>query len=199
MPLTPVIVAVSSPAEAGTSGPEVVLTPHHPYWGLRAGDEIGRLAAALGDLFVAAAHVGSTAVPGLRARPSLDLAVVVPDLAALDAHADTVGALGYVWRGEHGVAGRRYATFDHQRTLARMFNVQFVAPDSALLERLLALRDYLRAMPGEAAAYDQIKSAAAAAHPHDVAAYAAAKSAWLEACEARALAWRHGEAAAKAG
>lgn len=199
MPLTPIIVAPSSPAEAGVPGPEVALAPHHPYWGLRAADEIGRMAGALDDLFVSAAHVGATAVPSLSARPSLDLVVVVRDLGDLDARADTVRELGYVWRGAHGLADRRYATLDHPRTLARAFNVQFVAPDSDLLARLLALRDYLRAVPGEAAAYEQVKSAAAAAHPHDAAAYAAAKAAWLDACEGRALAWRRGDLAIKAG
>jgi GrpB-like predicted nucleotidyltransferase (UPF0157 family) len=200
VPYSPHIVTAAPPSDPGASAPdvmpEVVLVPHHPYWGLRAADEIGRLAGALDALFVSAAHVGSTAVPSLSARAAIDLVVVVNSLADLDALAATVRDLGYVWRGDHGVAGRRYATLDHPRTLARVFNVQFVEPGSDLLERLVALRDYLRAVPGEAAAYAQVKSAAAAAYPRDPAAYAAAKAAWLDAGEVRALAWRRGEAAA---
>jgi GrpB-like predicted nucleotidyltransferase (UPF0157 family) len=200
MPFSPHIVTASSPSEPSAASPEVVpevvLVPHHPYWGLRAADEIGRLAGALDALFVSAAHVGSTAVPSLSARASLDLVVVVNSLADLDALADTVRDLGYVWRGDHGVPDRRYATLDHPRTLARVFNVQFVEPGSRLLDGLVALRDYLRAAPGEAAAYEQVKSAAAAAHPHDPAAYAVAKAAWLDACEVRALDWRRGASTA---
>src|SRR5262245_31014474 len=91
---------------------KVHLAPHDPAWARQAADESARLAAAIGDTLVEIEHVGSTAIPGIAAKPIIDLQPVVRSLASFDARRRQLEALGYQWRGEFGLPGRRYCTLD---------------------------------------------------------------------------------------
>src|SRR5690348_16655931 len=86
----------------------VELWPHDPAWAGLAEAESARLAGVLGDNLLTVHHIGSTAIAGIRAKPIVDLLPVVRDLAALDAKEAEMVALGYVWRGEFGLPGRRF-------------------------------------------------------------------------------------------
>jgi GrpB-like predicted nucleotidyltransferase (UPF0157 family) len=165
----------------------VELVPHDPAWATLAAAESARLAAAIGETLIGIDHVGSTAIPGIAAKPVVDLMPVVRDLAALDARQPQVESLGYVWRGEFGIPGRRYCVREERGR--RLFHVHCYASGRPEITRHLAFRDYLIAHPNEARAYEAQKRAAAAAHPGDMLAYSDAKSDWIKACIARAMAW----------
>jgi GrpB-like predicted nucleotidyltransferase (UPF0157 family) len=167
---------------------QVELCPHDPRWAHLATEEARRLADALGDNLIDVQHIGSTAIPGIKAKPTIDLMPRVRTLSALDAQADAITALGYRWRGEFGIPGRRYFSRNHADG-RRAFNVHAFQYDCAEIDRHLAFRDYLRAHPEDARAYEAEKERAAALHPDDVLAYNDAKSDWIKACEQRALAW----------
>jgi GrpB-like predicted nucleotidyltransferase (UPF0157 family) len=167
----------------------IELVPNDPGWSAIACAEIGRLKEALGDLIVEAHHIGSTAIPGIRAKPIVDLMPVVSNLSGLDADADKVVALGYEWRGEYGIAGRRYCPLSDPQTGKRLFHVHFFVQGGSEIRRHLAFRDYLRRHAGEARAYEAQKLAAAALHPDDGTAYTDAKAPWIKDCLVRALAW----------
>jgi len=167
----------------------IELVPHDPQWPAMAAAEAQRIADALGDNLVDAQHIGSTAVAGLKAKPIVDLLPRVRSLPVLDAQADRMRELGYRWRGEFGIPGRRYCTRDDPSTGRRLFNVHVFQRDAAEIARHLAFRDYLRAHAPEVQAYELEKQRAAALHPNDVLAYNDAKSPWIKACELRALAW----------
>jgi GrpB-like predicted nucleotidyltransferase (UPF0157 family) len=163
----------------------VDLQPYDPAWIGIARQEADRLAAALGDNLIRIEHVGSTAIPGICAKPTIDL---MPIVRSIDVNGDSIRALGYEWRGEFGLPGRRYCTLTEMGK--RLFNVHIFQDGSPHAVRMLAFRDYLRAYPEEARAYEAAKKAAAAQHPSDSLAYNGAKSHWLQACERRALAWK---------
>jgi GrpB-like predicted nucleotidyltransferase (UPF0157 family) len=66
------------------------------------------LSRVLGELAVEIHHIGSTAVPGLVAKPIIDILVEVHDMAALDRLNPAMEAIGYDCMGEYGIPGRRY-------------------------------------------------------------------------------------------
>lgn len=168
----------------------VVLAPHDPAWAGTASAESARIAEAMGDIFMRIEHIGSTAIPGIAAKPTIDLMPVVRDLDELDARRADIEALGYLWRGEFGIPGRRYCVLE--RDGKRLFHVHFFAAGNANIARQTAFRDYLRAHREEALAYEAIKREAADAHPADSMAYNDHKSDWIRACQERALAWARG-------
>lgn len=165
----------------------VHIVDHDPQWAVRAGG-YARLIAGLGDVVLSVHHVGSTAVPGLVAKPVIDMMVVVRDIAELDRRKGEVEALGLGWHGEFGVDGRRFCTLDSAEGL-RVANVHFYGEDSEHPRRHIAFRDYLAAFPEVAAAYAAEKRRAAEIQPGDSVAYSAEKNAWIRKVELDALEW----------
>jgi GrpB-like predicted nucleotidyltransferase (UPF0157 family) len=166
----------------------IELRAHDPSWAAIAARETARLRDALGEALVLVHHIGSTSIPGIRAKPIVDLLPLVTSLAEVDRHQLDVEALGYEWRGELGIAGRRYCVLVGPDD-KRIAQLHIFAAGDETVARHLQFRDYLRAHADEAAAYEREKIRAAALHPHDVNAYNGEKSAWIRACEERAAAW----------
>ncbi len=164
----------------------VHFTDYDPDWPRQAQERIARL-RVLEPVLVAAHHIGSTSVPGMIAKPIIDLMLLVTDLEALDRERNAVEALGYRWHGEVGIPGRRYCTRDVGER--RMAQLHFFVMGSRDAHRHLAFRDYLRAHPGAASAYAAVKRRAREQHPNDSHAYGAAKKPWIDQTEAQALAW----------
>lgn len=166
----------------------VELAAHDPAWAAKAAAEIERLRAVLGNVVVEAHHIGSTAIPDIMAKPIVDLMLVVRSLAAIDGCEMTVRGLGYNWRGEFGIPGRRFCSLD-DATGKRVLHCHFYAAGNSEIEANVAFRDYMRAHADEARAYQGEKIRAAALHPDDRTAYTNEKAAWVSAKRAQALAW----------
>jgi GrpB-like predicted nucleotidyltransferase (UPF0157 family) len=166
---------------------KVELLPHDPTWAAQAAAESARLAQAIGPTLIRIEHVGSTSIPGIRAKPTIDLQPIVRSLAELDARQPDIEALGYIWRGEFGIPGRRYCV--REKDGRRLFHVHCHQDGHPEIARTLVFRDYLRAHPDEAKTYEVLKIACAAAHPDDTLAYSKAKSDWITASITRAEAW----------
>ncbi|MEN5230270.1 GrpB family protein [Brevundimonas naejangsanensis] len=167
----------------------VELELHDPAWPEQAERETARLYQAFGPALKTVHHIGSTAIPGIAAKPVLDLMPVAGDLSNLDDRRAAIEALGYEWWGEYGLPGRRYLTLSDPATGRRLVQVHAYAEGSREITRHLAFRDYLRANPAIAADYDAEKARCRAAHPDDSHAYGDCKSNWVQAIEADALNW----------
>jgi GrpB-like predicted nucleotidyltransferase (UPF0157 family) len=165
----------------------VELVEHSPEWTKTAEARAAALRPAIGDNLVAIHHIGSTAIPGIKAKPVIDLLPLVKDLAALDARQKHVEALGYESRGEFGLPGRRYFCMSSNGT--RLVNVHCYEEGNPGIARHLAFRDYLRAHPMVAKEYEMEKIRAAALHPDDVLSYNDAKNDWIKETERKAMAW----------
>ena len=165
----------------------VILAAHNPEWPRIADAHAERL-RVLGPNLVAVHHVGSTAVPGLIAKPIIDLMPVVDSLASLDEQRQSIKAQGYRWHGEFGIPGRRYCTLADEAGV-RAVQLHFFKADSPHVERHIAFRDYLRAHPEEANAYAIEKRRAQNLHPANSHAYADEKGKWIRAAETKALFW----------
>jgi GrpB-like predicted nucleotidyltransferase (UPF0157 family) len=136
-----------------------------------------RLAAALGELAVAIEHVGSTAVPGLAAKPILDADVIVAKRDDVAAAVERLEAIGYRHQGVLGIEGRE--AFDWPPGEDR-HHVYVLAAGTAELERHLRFRDRLRVDPIAARAYAELKRDLALRHPTDRIAYGDGKSEFVE-------------------
>jgi GrpB-like predicted nucleotidyltransferase (UPF0157 family) len=95
--------------------------------------------------------------------------------------------LGWRWRGENGVAGRRYLTRDDPATGERAAHLHVHATGDPMIAWQLAFRDRLRAEPAAAAAYLREKRRCAGLHPDDSGAYAACKKAVTDGMAAEAM------------
>ncbi len=127
-------------------------------------------------------------MPGLAAKPIIDLMPLVTSLSDLDRQRPEIETLGYVWHGELGIPERRYCTLSDELG-NRIVQLHFFAANSPHVTRHLAFRDYLRAHPEEMKAYEKEKRRARDLYPDDSHAYTDEKAAWIRATEAKALAW----------
>jgi len=168
----------------------VELVPHRGEWAEMARAEAARLRDAIGtDIIVDIHHIGSTAIPGIHAKPTIDLMPLVTSHRELDRREQALYALGYEWRGEFGISGRRFLTVMGGEPRKRLFNVHCFESALSDVDRHLAFRDYMRAHPERAKAYEAEKFRARDLHPHDTLAYSQEKGAWIVAAEREALAW----------
>lgn len=164
----------------------VELRQHDPSWAESARREAARLVTAAGQLIVMVHHIGSTAIPGIRAKPILDLMPVVLSHAEFDNARLIVEGLGYVWWGEYGLPGRRYCTLDDPLNGRRNVQLHCYQLGSSEIVRHLAFRDYLRARPDLAREYDAEKCRCRDLHPLDSYAYSDCKNGWIRRIEAEA-------------
>jgi GrpB-like predicted nucleotidyltransferase (UPF0157 family) len=167
---------------------DVQLHSYDPQWAESARIESNALVATMEPTVLSVHHIGSTAIPGILARPILDLMPVVSSLAALDSRRATIESLGYEWWGELGLPGRRYCTKTDPLTARRLVQLHCYVQGSSEIVRHLAFRDYLRLYPALAAIYEREKVHCYTLHPDDSHAYGDCKAAWIREVEAEALA-----------
>ncbi|MDI7660721.1 GrpB family protein [Cronobacter universalis] len=166
---------------------QIALEPYNPAWTAQFVAEEKRVREALGDVALAVHHIGSTSVPGLTAKPVIDMLVEVSSLKALDALNSAMQALGYTPRGEYGIPGRRY--FIKGETVRTHHLHAFIAA-SEQVTRHLAFRDYLRRHDDAAREYAQIKFAAARDSGFQSDLYSQLKDDFIARVEQQALAQR---------
>jgi GrpB-like predicted nucleotidyltransferase (UPF0157 family) len=154
--------------------------------------EAARLRSALALIALRIDHNGSTAVPGLAAKPVIDIQVSVASLVPLSAYGDPLRALGYTHLPHPDDA---FCPFFHRPAgWPHTHHVHVVEHGGAEERRTLAFRDYLRAHADAAREYEALKRALASQYAADDAdareAYARAKTEFVEGIIARALASR---------
>jgi GrpB-like predicted nucleotidyltransferase (UPF0157 family) len=143
-----------------------------------------RATAALGDLVLSVEHVGSTSVPGLAAKPVIDLDVVVrPE--DVERAIQRLAGIGYVHRGELGIPGRH--AFRPPPGEAKHHLYLCMAGSAGLRDHLL-FRDHLRAHSDVTREYADLKRGLAEAHGADRDGYQQAKRAFIDAVTRRAAA-----------
>lgn len=169
----------------------VIISDYDPAWPELFARERPVLETALGNCVEMIEHVGSTAVPGLAAKPVIDVLVGVGDISSVDQCADAMRAAGYEALGENGLPGRRYF---RKRNAAgeRQFHVHAYACDSDAFHRHLVFRDYLRAHPERATEYGAFKRRLAGQNLPDRASYVSGKADLVAQIEDEALAWSRG-------
>ena len=153
----------------------VVIADYDPAWPARYGALRARITPALGELAAAIEHVGSTSVPGLAAKPTIDLVVRLHSAGDLKEAIARLAQLGYEHEGDLGIAGREafatppgYSTHDH--------HLYVCLPEWGGYDDQIAFRDYLRSHRRTMLAYAGLKRALALEHGRNRAAYTDAKT-----------------------
>jgi GrpB-like predicted nucleotidyltransferase (UPF0157 family)/ribosomal protein S18 acetylase RimI-like enzyme len=170
----------------------VEVAPYDAQWPARFAHEAAAVRAALGDAVVAIEHVGSTSVPGLAAKPVIDMMPLLRDIRDANKGIAAMAASGYIPRGEFGLPGRSY--FVKGSAHARLVHCHAYAFDHPEVERHLAFRDYLRTHAAARRAYAALKIELAQKHPTDIVAYMDGKDGLIKQLEAEALRWRRAKA-----
>ena len=160
----------------------IVLAEYDPAWPQLFAREAERIRAALGDELVALEHIGSTSVPGLAAKPRIDMLLIVPNSADEPGYVPAMEAAGYTLRI------REPEWYEH-----RVFNgpdtdvnIHVFSPGCPEVTRMLRFRDWLRSHPADRQLYEQTKRRLAQQEWTYVQNYADAKTAVVEEILARA-------------
>lgn len=157
----------------------VVVQPYDANWAQAFKAIEAELKAALGDLALSIEHVGSTSVPGLWAKPIIDIDAVIRDRSLLGDAIQALGRIGYRHEGDLGIPGREAFCYEGKQHLMK-HHLYVCAEASGELKRHIAFRDYLRAHSAAVSEYSRVKREAAALYPHDIDSYIAHKSPFIE-------------------
>ncbi|MBN1458737.1 MAG: GrpB family protein [Armatimonadetes bacterium] len=156
----------------------VRLVPYEPAWAEMFREEEARLRTTLGDHVVRIEHVGSTSVPGLHAKPILDIVLAVRDMSQVTTFEQAVAPLGYLHKADNDMPGRLYFVkrlADDRST--HHLNITELGTDCWFSH--VAFRDYLRACRESMEEYRELKQELAREHPQDRPAYLAAKEPFI--------------------
>ncbi len=188
-PISDAALAAVTVGDLVVHGATISLAPYDPAWPARFEHEAARVRGALGDRVRLLEHVGSTSVPGLSAKPVIDMVLAVPDSGDEPGYVPDLEAAGYVLRI------REPDWFEH-----RLFkgpdtdiNLHTFTEGCVEIDRMVRFRDWLRTHDDDRDLYERTKQELAAREWRFVQHYADAKSQVVEAINARA------EAAADVG
>ena len=156
----------------GLAAGAVRVVAYDPRWPALFAVERQRIRACCGALPLRLEHVGGTSIPGLCAKPVLDIVAGRPRGAPLPDYVAALQQAGYLHRGEQGVAGREF----FRRGEPRAYHVHLVEEGGPLWCDYLAFRDYLSCDAAAARDFAAFKRALAERFPRDRAAYITAKS-----------------------
>lgn len=163
------------PQELWLASEKIVLVDHQPQWLIDAATECRRIAQACGSVVLRVEHIGSTSVPGLAAKPILDLMPLVKRFEDGFTCVEAMRRLGYWYAGEFGIAGRNLFVKGSPRT----HHVHMLVEGSKEAVRHMAVRDVLRARPDLAARYETLKTELATRFGDDRDGYAKAKGEFM--------------------
>jgi GrpB-like predicted nucleotidyltransferase (UPF0157 family) len=155
----------------------VEIEDYDPRWPEVFADIRDQISSTLSGLAQRIEHVGSTAVPGLAAKPIIDLIVVINTCEDLHAVIRNLEATGYHHEGDLGLPGREAFTTAPDMSAHHLY---VCADDDLHLARQLLFRDFLRTHPATAAAYARLKRSLARQYRYDRSAYTDAKSTFIE-------------------
>ena len=161
----------------GLASGTVTVVPYDDRW-IGLFDEASlEIANALGSAILAVHHVGSTSVPGLHAKPILDILVSIPAFPRGLALVPRLASLGYEFRSAEEIPDRHY--FRRLRGRVRTHHLSLAEPASHHYRVTIAFRDALRASPSLAAEYGALKLRLARQFPRDRQAYIEGKTTFI--------------------
>lgn len=157
------------------------VVPYNPKWPLVFELEAAKIKQALGDNCIEVYHIGSTSVPGLSAKPIIDMILVIRDIYAVDKLA--MESLGYESKGEYGIPFRSYFIRNKD---ARTHNIHAFEKENTEIDRHLKFRDWMRNNPKDRDAYAELKKILAKKFPECINSYCMGKDEFIANIDSKA-------------
>lgn len=164
---------------------KVKVAPHNLEWNALFQTEAALVKGALGENTMAVHHIGSTAIPGIQAKPIIDLLVEVQSIIQVDEQNSPMEQLGYEVMGEFGIPGRRFFRKNNPNGI-RTHHIHIFNHSSAQVQRHLAFRDYMIAHPSDAKQYSELKCQ----YPTSIDGYIDGKDSFITAIDIKAGQWK---------
>ena len=160
----------------------IEVLPYNPHWPRMFEEEAKLIQQVLGDNCIAVYHIGSTSVPGISAKPIIDILPVVKNILEVDRVTSEMENLGYEVKGEYGIAFRRYFQKGKDK---RTHNVHVYEESDPEVSRYLKFRDWMRSHEEDAKAYSNLKMELATKFPNDILKYCFGKDAFVAEIDAK--------------
>jgi GrpB-like predicted nucleotidyltransferase (UPF0157 family) len=167
---------------------KVEVVPYDSIWPALFQKEVDRISNDIGNAIDYYYHMGSTAVPGLAAKPTIDILAVADSLQNLDSKKDVMSELGYQVKGEHGIPGRRY--YQKLSGEVHLYHIHAFEKEHPEITRYLNFRDFLQTNLLIREAYQQLKQKLAQKFMYDATSYTAGKSEFIRQVDKQAAEWR---------
>lgn len=160
----------------------VIIVDYNPMWPTFYEEERTLLLHVIGDYIEEIQHIGSTSVPGLGAKPIIDIMIGIHELSLVDNCVQPLQSLGYEYLGEFGIPGRYYFRKPSGAlTTHRTHHIHMVETNHDGWKRNILFRDYLRTHREDAKQYENLKRALAKQFGSDREGYTDAKTEFIEA------------------
>lgn len=164
----------------------IVVVDYDANWCSQYEQEKSRILDALVDTIADIQHIGSTSVPGLAAKPIIDIILGLEKIPLLSTQLVSLEALGYTYCGESGIPRRHF----FHRGMPRTHHIHAVQVNSDLWQRNILFRDFLRSHPQAAQQYETLKRKLAAEFRNDRDRYGDSKTPLIEQLLMQARAWQ---------
>ena len=160
----------------------IEVVEYDPRWPEEFNAEAARVKEALGGNCVEIHHIGSTSIPGLSAKPIIDMLPVVRDIQEVDNAIEAMKSIGYEAKGEYGMAFRR---FFQKGKNARTHHAHVYQEGDPEISRYLKFRDWMRSHAADAKSYAELKQELAAKFPNDILQYCNGKDPFVASIDAK--------------
>ncbi|MBD3208477.1 MAG: GrpB family protein [Candidatus Nealsonbacteria bacterium] len=156
----------------------VRLSPYNPRWKKLYEQERKRIVSVIGGHILDIQHVGSTSIPGVKAKPIIDIAIGVRDLKTGRNCIKPLEELGYEYKHDAGIKGRHFFAKGSEKN--RTYYVHVEKLNGQLWKNHILFRDYLRAHKQAVREYNKIKEGLAEKYKDDRDSYSAEKNSFIE-------------------
>ena len=150
-------------------------------------EESKKIKNVFSDIIIDIHHIGSTAIPGIKAKPVIDILVEVKDIEGVDQYNHKMKELGYEAMGEYGIPKRR---FFRKGGNNRTHHIHIFQTGNEEIERHINFKEYLIAHPDKAREYSKLKEKLADKYAHDVENYTNSKSNFIKEIDRKAKLWK---------
>lgn len=180
----------------GKQGPVrmIEVVPYDPRWQKEYIEESRKIRDILNCEIVEIHHIGSTAIPGIYAKPIIDILIVVKDIENIDKYNEKMHGLGYISKGEFGIEGRRFFL---KGLYDRTHHMHIFETGNPEIIRHLNFRDYMISHPETAKDYEKLKRGLSVKFRYDNEGYCKGKDEYIKDIDQRAKAWFESNSSSK--